>query len=304
MVTIEDFDKYHLESLLDCSKWQIDTEDPERADLANTAVGALQALHKYQTISSLERLYTAHGMTDSFKSDYFSAMGGLGYTKADLEATPISTLKSKALSIVSSKLEKFNTCVSNSAYTIRLLEDLDALRKDVEEIAADESTTYKYCDHSAFASTKIYGCNYVACYNRLKGIQMLLGAISSAPDSLYKTKSLVNEWHDYLLRAGMVFTGEFVTPPRDATVGQLGTLEALGWTPERVHEISDMLQSVLTLELHTRNILPVSVGSFTDAKQTSLFVENCYNARKIMGYTKAVIKVIAEQYLTMVRSYQ
>ena len=304
MIKEKDFDNYSLESLLSDSKHKIDIADPEKDTLINSTLETLRSIKRFSLTRNFENKWMMHGLTENLKDSFAPQFESLGIS-VDMMKKP-KTLKTTMLNRTMDDVRSFCDVIKNSEYMSSLTRKLRIVEVNVLQIFLDEQTTYEHVDVVTFSKTKIHGFSQENFARKLKGIQVLLGAFNTFTRDSYEENPIRQsmEWH--LLQAGFSFDGQMVVAPKDDDVVVSDTLENLGWTPAKVHDLNATLDSVLTMERNISvlpNVLP-EIGKVEDAKMTATLVENCYNVRNIMSYVKNTLYVMCNQYLRMVRSYQ
>ena len=304
MLKEKDFDMYGLESLLTDSKHKIDTTDPERETVVNSTLNALQSLKKFTVARQFEDKWMMHGLSDNLKESFAPKFEDAGIDCAMM--TKPKQLKANMMSKAMNDIKSFGETINNSEYLTKLNRRLHKVEKDVMKIFLDEQTTYEHVDVVAFAKTKIHGYNYENFTNKLKGIQILLGAFNTFPREKYESESIKQSMNWHLLQAGFSFDGRLIVAPKDDEVIVNDTLENLGWTPEKVNASNSTIDSAMTLErnLNVLSDITPKAEAAEATKMTATLVENCYNVRNIMSYVKNTLYTMCNQYLTMVRSYQ
>lgn len=303
MLREKDFGIYGLESLLADSKYKIDTADPEKDRIDNSTVETLRALQQFVTAKQFEDKWALHGMSDNLKDSFYQKFEQVGIPVSTM-ASP-ANLKNETLKRATDRLKKFYNVINCKEYLDSLDKKLSSVEKEVIDIFPDEVTTYMHCDAVAFAKMKIRGYNHENFSKKLKGLQSLLGAFSTKERTDYEKTSIRDsmEWH--LIHAGFSFNDRMVIAPKDENVIENNSLENLGWTPEKVNGLNSVLESVLSIErrLTLDNVLP-KIDAIFEPKVVATLVENSYNVRNIMAYTKNTLYTMCNQYLSMVRSYQ
>lgn len=304
MLKEKDFDVYGLESLLTDSKYKIDTTDPERTQIDNSAANTLRSLQRFVIAKHFEDKWMMHGLSDNLKESFISKFDEFGMDKTKMDH-PIE-LKSDFYNKAEAQIKNFCEIISNSKYLKSLDDKLGKVKKDVSDIFLDEETTYEHCDLVAFAKTKIHGYNQENFSKKLKGLQILLGAFNVKERGSYEAQSIRESMQWNLLQAGFSFDEQMIVAPKDENVIEHDTLENLGWTPEKVNALNSTLDSVMKLDSSLNvlgNILP-KTEAIPATRMTATLVENCYNVRNIMAYVKNTLYTMCNQYLSMVRSYQ
>ena len=306
MLKEKDFETYQLESLLAQPKYKIDTTDPEHDDVVSASLRALISLKQFSIIKRFEDKYIMHGMSDNLLESFAPSFESVGLRISMVKEMPIADLKQSALEKATRDVQDFTAYVEKSPYLIDLTSRLRDVEETVLAMFPDEVTTYEHVDAVAFAKTKVRGFSYENFSTKLKGVQILLGALNTYPRQNYVDKPLRNSMQWHLLQAGFSFDGPMIIAPKDDDTVVTDTLESLGWTPAKVNEMNFILDSVIGLE-RTVSVLPNVVPdmkAIESTKTTALLVENCYNVRNIMSYIKNTLYTMCNQYLSMVRSYQ
>ena len=309
MVTDRDFVNLGLDSLLLKSKYAIDNEDPEHAQVVQTTLAAFQAMECYTLISKFTKAYYKHGYTQMLLEDYQPQYERLGLQKDIMKAENIPASLSAAELNAKTKLVNFNQLINASEYLVALNQKFQRSAQLAMEIMQDIDTSSRYADQVKFSQTEIPGFSQESFVRRAKGIVNLLGAINTYDPLKYRQYSLRDERNSLarqLVDAGFSFNQNLIVAPKNEAIHEYGTLESLGWTPQQVSAVSADLGSICKLmpkldqALDETEVDPESCNSI---KPTCTLLENRYNLRNITHVVKYTTITLCDQYVTMGRAF-
>ena len=307
MLNNQEFEKYGLEGLLNKPKHAIDISNVNDEDITKQTIEVFNWLKRYRTAYKFEMKYNIHGATENLQNDFREEFAKVRLDPNLVTLNPqvlVNKLELKARAAIN----KFSDLCKNdvTTYTDPIADKLCKEAQDVKDIFPDEETTYAYADVVAFENVHIDGYKYSDYKNKLHGICLILGALNVFPEIDLKTKAISNMMKFHLINAGFSFEGNMIWTPKEENVYTSDTAKNLGWTPARVHEQNNYLDTAIKLESKCdvlSHILPQK-EDIKDGYYVPIQVENCYNLRKVNNYVKNTLYYLCLQYLQMVRSYR